>query len=74
MNFFTADPHFGHANIIRSCSRPFKDAEEMDRTLIDNWNACVGEEDAVFILGDFCYKKSLLPYQTSMRNACRSTI
>lgn len=24
--------------------------------------------------GDFCYKKSLLPYQTSMRNACRSTI
>ncbi len=56
MNFFTADPHFGHANIIRSCSRPFKDAEEMDRTLIDNWNACVGEEDAVFILGDFCYR------------------
>ena len=56
MNFFTADPHFGHANIIRYCSRPFKDAEEMDRTLIANWNACVSDNDEIFILGDFCYR------------------
>ena len=34
MVFFTADLHFGHANIIRHCARPFADVEEMDLSLI----------------------------------------
>jgi len=54
--FFTADLHFGHGNIIKHCARPFKDAEEMDRELIKNWNSVVGAEDHVFILGDFSVK------------------
>lgn len=58
MNYwFTADTHFGHANIIKYCSRPFKDSVEMNETLINNWNSVVGEKDLVFHLGDFCFGK-----------------
>lgn len=53
--FFTSDQHFDHTNIIRFCNRPFKSVEEMNETLIDNWNKKVPEDGIVFILGDFCF-------------------
>ena len=52
--YFTSDTHFNHANIIGFCSRPFKNVEEMNETLIANWNRVVGVDDIVFHLGDFC--------------------
>ena len=39
--FFTSDTHFGHANIIRLCNRPFQNVEEMNEVLIENWNKVV---------------------------------
>jgi len=51
--WFTADHHFGHANIIRYCNRPFASADEMDATLIRLWNESVGVDDVVYHLGDF---------------------
>ena len=54
-NFYIADLHFGHKNIIRYDNRPFKTAEEMDNTLIENWNKVVSNEDCVFILGDISW-------------------
>lgn len=53
--FFTSDTHFGHANIIRFCNRPFKNVEEMDEALIESWNQVVSEDDTVFHLGDFAF-------------------
>ena len=53
MIYFTSDLHFGHTNIIKYCNRPFGSAEDMDKTLINNWNAVVGHEDEIYILGDF---------------------
>jgi calcineurin-like phosphoesterase family protein len=50
--FWTSDLHFGHANIIRYCHRPFADVETMDRALVDRWNAVVTADDEVWVLGD----------------------
>lgn len=55
MNYYIADTHFGHANIIRFDERPFKDTLEMEQTLIKNWNERVTKDDVVYILGDFCW-------------------
>lgn len=52
--WFLADPHFGHANIIHHCKRPFSTVEEMDKTILDNVNAVVKPGDQLCILGDFC--------------------
>lgn len=51
--FVTADSHFNHKNIIEYCSRPFTSVDEMNKTLIENWNAVVGKGDIVYHLGDF---------------------
>jgi calcineurin-like phosphoesterase family protein len=54
--FFTSDFHVGHSNVIKHDGRPFKDVNEMNQTLIDNWNSVVDDEDIVFYLGDFAYR------------------
>lgn len=56
--FFTADPHFGHENIIQSCQRPFPDADFMNEVLIERWNSVVKNNDDVYVLGDVFLKMS----------------
>lgn len=67
--FFTSDLHLGHANIIKLCGRPFTDIAEMDRALIDRWNATVGPEDEVWVIGDFTYRnaKPALAYLSQLQ-------
>ncbi len=56
MVFFISDLHFYHFNIIKSCSRPFRDEIEMNEKLIENFNSTVSENDEVYILGDLAYR------------------
>lgn len=53
MRWFISDPHFGHAKVIEYSGRPFKSVEEMDNVMIAKWNNVVGDDDDVFVLGDF---------------------
>ena len=56
--FFTADHHFGHANVIAFQDRPWPAIADHDAGLIDCWNAVVGPTDVVYHLGDFAYRTS----------------
>lgn len=53
--WFTSDLHLNHKNIIYFCNRPFETVEDMNRTIISNWNSVVQDNDIVFLLGDICY-------------------
>jgi calcineurin-like phosphoesterase family protein len=51
--FFVSDTHFGHANVILYCKRPYADVAEMNRAMTERWNARVKPGDTVYHLGDF---------------------
>ena len=58
MNFYIADLHLAHKNVLKYDSRPFEDCEQMKEALIRNWNNAVSPDDDVYILGDITWKNS----------------
>lgn len=55
--FMIADLHFKHENM--AIKRGFKNSEEHDKQLVENWNSVVHKNDTVYILGDITFEKSL---------------
>ena len=58
MNFYIADMHIAHENVIRHDGRPFENADVMCEELIRRWNDAVSPNDCVYILGDFAWKNA----------------
>lgn len=55
MQFVTSDTHFLDEHMLGIddfAPRPFETTTQMDQTIIDHWNAKVGENDTVYHLGD----------------------
>lgn len=67
--WFIGDLHLGHRNIIKYCSRPFDDVNQMNEILIQNWNKKIGVEDRVFVLGDFalCGKDKIIEFGNQLK-------
>jgi len=66
--FFISDTHFGHAATFEKFKRPdgtplrpFTSVDEMNDTLIKNWNNTVGHSDLVYHCGDVVMNKKFLP-------------
>ena len=57
MNYYIADTHFRHANVMVYDKRPWDDVDVMEQDMIERWNKRVTNEDDVYILGDFCWGK-----------------
>ena len=49
---FTSDPHYGHANVIKYSDRPYNSVDEMNESLISNYNSYIGVRDNCLWLGD----------------------
>lgn len=53
MIFFSADLHISHGSILfLGKGRPFKSVQEMNETIINNWNSKICPNDTVYYLGD----------------------
>lgn len=59
MIYFTSDLHLNHKNILKYEERPYNDVLEMNTDYIQKWNAKVSQEDTVYVLGDFCFVKTV---------------
>lgn len=52
---FTGDMHLGHKNAIKYDRRPFSSVEEMDETIIQNWQNETKPNDTIYICGDLSW-------------------
>lgn len=54
-DWFTADTHFFHQQILAFTNRGFDNIETMNATMIKQWNRLVSNQDRVFHLGDVSF-------------------
>ena len=65
--WFIADLHLSHNSVVHTFKhsdgsplRPFKDIEEHDETIIDNWNKTVKASDLIYMLGDLSMSRKAI--------------
>lgn len=57
--WFTSDTHFSSERALTLSRRPFLSVDDMDMSMVENWNKMVGPFDTVYHLGDFGNYKML---------------
>ncbi|MBR2655575.1 MAG: metallophosphoesterase [Loktanella sp.] len=65
MNYYTADPHFFHERILEFCDRPFTSIGEMNGRILAHYQASVGPDDDLWIVGDVAMVRSDMADQLS---------
>jgi calcineurin-like phosphoesterase family protein len=58
-SFFTADTHFSHKKVIEYDYLTFVSVEEMNETIVSNWNSKIAPDDYVYHLGDVGFGKDI---------------
>jgi len=53
--FITSNQQFGRHNAIQEFQRDFISVEAMDEYMIEQWNSVVGEDDIVYVAGNFAW-------------------
>jgi calcineurin-like phosphoesterase family protein len=79
--YFTSDTHYGHTNIAgpsvsewESGYRDFESVEQMNKTIVENINKTVGEDDVLCHLGDWSFggKDNIWEFRKQLK--CRSIV
>jgi len=65
--YVTSDLHLGHTGIVGFRKGLFKNLEEHDNLIIDEWNSVVSKRDTVYVLGDFIWNKSSLRHLPKLK-------
>lgn len=63
LRWLTSDFHFGHHNVLKYDSRPFNTIEEMNETIVENWNKVVKKNHIVYLLGDISFLNKRLTFE-----------
>ena len=60
MDWFIADTHFSHKNILayEADNRPYDTIEEHDADLVLKWNSVVKPDDKVYLVGDVAFSSA----------------
>jgi calcineurin-like phosphoesterase family protein len=76
--WFISDLHLSHHSTINtfvnddgSPLRPFKNVEEMNQKIIDNWNNKIKDNDLVYVLGDLCMGRKQIGLTSALRGRKR---
>lgn len=61
MIYFISDTHFNHNNILKYTERHkvYSCVQQMNKCIIENINSCVGKDDTLYHLGDFCMDRGI---------------
>ena len=59
--YYISDLHIGHSRCIEFDNRPFSSLDEMEYTIINNWNNTASNNDIIYILGDMFWNNEAAP-------------
>lgn len=54
--YFISDLHLFHKNVINFDNRPFKSVQDMNDSLVKNWNDKITDDAIIFYMGDLSFQ------------------